>query len=165
MKKALSHADLLAALHYDPETGIWTRKRCWGKCKKGSAVGYVDTHGYRKIKLFGKNYYSGRLAFFYVNSNWPTEEIDHIDFNRANDTWNNLRAATKQQNRAHLRKRKNNTSSIKGVSWDKANKKWVAQLTFNKKNHKLGRFESCDLAQKAYAAAAKHYFGEFACAG
>ena len=35
-----------------------------------------------------------------------------------------------------------NTSGVKGVTWDKARKKWRAQIEFQKKHYNLGRYEN-----------------------
>lgn len=56
------------------------------------------------------------------------------------------------------RKRKNNTSGYKGVSWDAQRKKWVAQIRLQGKNHKIGRFLNLEDAIEARKQAEKKYF-------
>lgn len=56
---------------------------------------------------------------------------------------------------------KNNTSGRKGVTWDKAKHKWVAQIMFKGKNYTLGKFENKDDAIQAREVAEKNMFGDF----
>jgi hypothetical protein len=54
---------------------------------------------------------------------------------------------------------KNNTSGIKGVTWDKSRKRWVAQIEFQGKHYYLGRFTNKEDARKARESAEKELFG------
>lgn len=54
---------------------------------------------------------------------------------------------------------KNNTSGIKGVTWDKARQKWVAQIEFQGKRYNLGRFVYKEDAREAREIAEKELFG------
>lgn len=56
---------------------------------------------------------------------------------------------------------RNNTSGVKGVTWDKTRNKWVAQIQFRKKNYHLGRFEKKEDAIESRKIAEEKIFGEF----
>lgn len=56
---------------------------------------------------------------------------------------------------------KNNTSGIKGVSWNKERKKWVAQIGFKGKNYNLGRYCSIEEAKDIRKVAENELFGNF----
>ena len=56
---------------------------------------------------------------------------------------------------------KNNTSGIKGVSWDKARSKWVAQIVFQGKNYYLGRYDKKEDAAEARRIAEDKLFNNF----
>lgn len=90
------------------------------------------------------------------------EQVDHIDGDGLNNLDDNLRIATRQQNRANSRKSRTNTSGFKGVSWSKSSKKWMAQIVVDGKRHYLGVFEHKERAAKAHDRAALHHHGEFA---
>lgn len=124
-------------------------------------MGTIGKNLYRYMIICGHRCLASRLAFFYMTGNWPANQIDHIDKNPQNDSWQNLREATNQQNNANTGRQKNNTTGYKGVTWDKRNKKWRAQIMVNGRGIALGRFMCPAAAHMAYQIAANKYFGEF----
>ena len=56
---------------------------------------------------------------------------------------------------------KNNTSGIKGVTWDKRREKWHAQIQFKGKNYSLGYYDKKEDASEIRAIAEKNMFGNF----
>jgi hypothetical protein len=91
------------------------------------------------------------------------KEIDHINGNSLDNRKCNLRIVDRQQNNYNKRKMKNNTSGYKGVTYNKLNKKWLAQIQFNKQKIHIGLYDTVENAAIAYNIAAKEVFGEFAC--
>lgn len=88
--------------------------------------------------------------------------VDHINRNGLDNYRCNLRPATRLQNRMNCGLSKRNKSGFKGVSWHKSCNKWVAKIEINDKSIYLGLFDDKIEAAKAYNAAAKKHFGEFA---
>jgi len=88
--------------------------------------------------------------------------IDHRNGDGLDNRRCNLRPATDGQNGANRGKFTGCSSQFKGVSWDKANGRWVAQIRVNGKRHLLGYFQSEIPAASAYDDAAVRYHGEFA---
>lgn len=85
--------------------------------------------------------------------------VDHIDGDPLNNTKENLRICTKQEN---IRYRKPNkklgTSRYKGVSWNKKHKKWRSHIHVNNEQIYLGAFVSEKEAALSYnMAAIKHH--------
>lgn len=91
-----------------------------------------------------------------------SEFVDHIDTNPLNNMRENLRLATRVQNGQNREMQRNNTSGYKGVSWDKYNRRWMAQIRANGVSMSLGSFKDPLKAARAYNEAALKYHGEFA---
>lgn len=93
------------------------------------------------------------------------EQVDHIDRNGLNNKRDNLRVATRVQNRMNSGKRKSRdkppTSQYKGVHLING-KYWCSRITINKKRIVLGYFKNEIEAAKAYDEAAKEYYGDYA---
>lgn len=159
----LTRAELVSLLNYDPQTGVfrWAKRRFGTRF--GSEAGAIDpTHGYRRIKINGALYLAHRLAWLYVNGEWPESEIDHIDRNRANNSIANLRKATRSENQRNKPTYRNNQSGCKGVHWHKQHRKYVAVIQHQKRRIHLGLFRTLEDAANAYRAAAASMHGVFA---
>ena len=88
--------------------------------------------------------------------------LDHKDRNRFNNRLDNLRLATLSQNGANSRLSRANTSGYKRVCWNKTAEKWQADIMVNRKQFKIGLYDTKEEAAEAYRVAALHHFGEFA---
>ncbi|MEK0324126.1 MAG: HNH endonuclease [Nitrosopumilus sp.] len=162
----LNQEGLKEVLNYDKTTGLFYWKvQPIGRINVGDQAGsYIQ--GYNTIMFDGRNYRAHRLAFLWMTGSWPKEQIDHIDQNRANNSWSNLRECTNLQNQGNQKVCKNNVSGYKGVSWHTQRNCWRAQIGIqengkNRSKH-LGVFTDLKDAVDAYNAAAIEYFGEFA---
>lgn len=155
---------LRECLAYDPETGVFT----WlvapnRRIRVGRIAGVAcRTHGYRLIKVDGVGARAHRLAWLYMTGEWPAADIDHINGDRADNRWSNLRQATSTQNHANSKRPKHNTSGVKGVTWDSSRGQWMAGVQINGKRVHLGRFDSIEAAAAAYRAGAERVFGQYA---
>lgn len=56
---------------------------------------------------------------------------------------------------------KNNSSGVRGVTFDKKRNKWVAQITFQRKNYYLGRYDTKEEAIAARKAGEEKYYGKY----
>lgn len=154
---------LRSVLNYDPETGIFTWKiRPAFRTKIGSVAGYQMTKGYWMIGVKGTYYVAHRLAWLYVNGKWPADQIDHINGVKSDNRIVNLRQATNSQNHANAPKRSHNTSGVKGVSWHKKRRRWIASIRVHGKLEHIGEFRELSVAADAYSEKARSVFGEFA---
>src|SRR6266550_3100590 len=134
-------------LHYAPETGVFTWRAKVNRIHVGDVAGYIrhGVHGgYRVIRIGGRQYYAGRLAWLYVMGAWPVAEIDHINCDRADDRWCNLREATSAQNAFNRRLRIDNVAAAKGVRWGISCSKWQARITVDGKLCHLGFFNTTE---------------------
>ena len=90
-----------------------------------------------------------RAAWLLMIGEWPVEEIDHDDRNRANNTWLNLRPATRGQNRQNLSSR-TAKGGLRGAT-PRSNGKWVGQIKApGGKVTYLGIFDTEEEAHAAY---------------
>lgn len=153
----LTQKRLKEVIHYNLDTGIFTWIRRHGlNSMYGKAAGTNHNRGYRSIGVDGKIYLAHRLAWLYVNGYFP-KQVDHIDHNRSNNKYINLRCANASINSKNRSKTSRNTSSVVGVYWCKLNKKWRARITFNRKCIQLGLFKDIKDAQKARECAKVKY--------
>lgn len=89
-------------------------------------------------------------------------EIDHVNGDTLDNRRCNLRLATHSQNLANQKFSSANTSGFRGVSWDRASGKWLAQTRQHTKTIFIGRFLDPIEAARAYDQKARELFGEFA---
>jgi hypothetical protein len=95
----------------------------------------------------------------YIMEPGPDQEVDHRDGNGLNCVRSNLRLATKSQQAHNQKKRKNNTSGIKGVS--KCGSGWQATITVKYAQKWLGQYKTKEEAAAAYKAAAILFHKDF----
>jgi hypothetical protein len=152
---------LRGLLHYDSSTGVFTWRVAAGyRVHAGDVAGRGHHDGYRRIKVMWKEYGAHRLAFLYMTSRWPRNQIDHRNLNRADNRWCNLREATPSQNNSNSRAR--GMSGVKGAYRHKLTNKWVSEITAGEDRFYLGLFDTKEAAGMAYRAEAERLFGEFA---
>lgn len=90
-----------------------------------------------------------------------SDVIDHADGNGLNNTRENLRPCSYNQNSANRRKSVGTYSRFKGVTWVKARGKWKASIKAYGEVYFLGEFDNEQDAARAYDAAAIKIFGDF----
>lgn len=142
-------------IHYDKITGsfTWLRKNKTGTKRLPEAGSVSKVSGYRQIRINYELYYAHRLAFLYVDGRFPEYLVDHINMNRSDNRWSNIRHATKSINGKNRQMQANNTSGYNGVVFDKRSRKWVAQMKCSGANIHIGSFDSKEDAAAARSAA------------
>jgi hypothetical protein len=151
--------ELRFLLFYCPETGKWRWRISCGTKKAGTQAGSIDA-GRVKIRIRQKNYFSARLAFFYMTGRWPIQFVDHKNRRTDDDRWCNLREATSAQNQANSKHRKK--LGHKGATRPQFRRKYRARIIVGGIEHHLGMFNTPQAAHTAYMHAAKKHFGEYA---
>jgi hypothetical protein len=115
---------------------------------------HLSAKGYAVRKPKNKAIFMHRL----LNRTPLHMQTDHINDNKLDNRKENLRSVTNQQNHFNMLAQKNSKSGIRGVSWSKERKKWVAQIIINNKTIGLGRFFNLKDAIYARKKAEKVYF-------
>lgn len=143
--------NLLEIIKYEPENGTFERLK---RTSSNAAIGGINKHGYRVISVCGKPFYAHRLAWLYMTGDWPKGQIDHINGNRSDNRWCNLRDVSLQKNQQNLNSpQKNNTTGLLGVCYmgeNRRGKKYAASIYRNGVKHNLGYFETPEEAHVAY---------------
>ena len=156
-KKIHSVARLREIIRYDPATGMpWWIERKRGR-NRHKPAGQYSGKEYPQIIIEERYYYIHILAYALMTGEWPDEEVDHVNGNKHDNKWSNLRAATPAQQKMNCGLYKSNTSGHPGVCWDKSRDKWVVRVGVTQ----IGRFDSFDAAVEARERATDAMFGEF----
>jgi len=155
--------DLSRHLSYDPFTGVgtWLTFRA-SNAQKGAFAGSLKRNGYVYINYKTKLYRAHRLFWFLQTGHDPSGlTIDHIDGNKSNNKFLNLRLATQSQQIWNTTRRCDNSSGHKGVHFCKKRQKYRAYIKINKKQLCLGYYKTFKEAVAARQAKELELFGEF----
>jgi len=159
-KEKINHTELLKILKYDEKTGDFFAITPRGDRSAGDKCGYVCGGKYRVLRINKVNYLEHRLAWFYVHSQWPNGQIDHINGIKTDNRIENLRDVTARCNAQNIRKpHARNKSGFLGVHQRKSDGKWVAVINIDGKGRSkfLGSFTAPDIAHNAYLIAKRKY--------
>lgn len=161
-KSDLTAARLRELLHYDPETGVFTRKvRTAQMMRVGDIAGNPHENGYITVQLLGRTYRAHVLAWLYTHSAWPPEDVDHINRVRHDNRISNLRLASRSENLQNSGLSRRNTSRHKGVRRQvlsgEPTGRWQAFIYLHRRFTHLGIFSSVEDAAAARKAAEALY--------
>lgn len=149
---------LRETLHYNPETGvfIWIQPAS-NRVQAGMEAGRIhEVCGYRQIGVDGRRYQAHRLAWLYMTEEWPSDMIDHINCDRADNRFSNLRESCNSDNVKNRRKAgsQNKTGMLGVTAIDSG---FRARIQQDGKNIHLGVFDTAEEAHIAYKSAANKY--------
>jgi len=137
----LTQDTLKTLLNYDVNSGLFTWKVSpTNSVKKGSIAGTPDKYGYVTIRISGKLYMAHRLAWLYVYGKFPEKQIDHINHDKADNKINNLRDVSNSINQINIGIRSNNTSGVKGVTFNRQEKKWHSFIKIKGRKNHIGSY-------------------------
>lgn len=146
-------------LSYDENTGEFKWKET-GPGRKSEVAGTYHPCGYRTLRIGGRQCLAHRVAWYIMTGEQP-EEIDHINGVRDDNRFSNLRAASRSENQFNVPSLKNNTSGVKGVSWNKEKKAWDVEVWAYKKKYRGGRFRDFSQAVNAVISLRERLHREF----
>lgn len=147
----LTQNSLKEILSYNENTGVFTWLKSSSRTKAGANAGCLDKYGYMRIGINKKIYRLHRLAWLYMTGNWPNVYIDHIDGNKSNNIFSNLREATDGENKQNkTTAQERNRSGFLGVSIVKATGKFKASIGINGSNVTIGIYDAPEKAHEAY---------------
>lgn len=151
---ALTAERLRQILAYDPATGLWAWKARRSGIRPGQRAGTPNGEGRIQIRIDGVKRYAAPLAWLYMTGEWPSEMVDHINRNNADDRWANLRLATRGENctnRFFLKPKRPDLP--RGVTVHPGG--YAAKISVDGKRRHLGLFATPEEASEAYLAASR----------
>ncbi|MBI6122061.1 HNH endonuclease [Serratia marcescens] len=110
---------------YDPSSPSFLRWKInlGRRLKAGDCVGCISSYGYWRTKLQGKEIPVHRIIWQLHNGEIPAcMQVDHIDGIRVNNHISNLRLASVSENLQNQKRSAKNTTGVKGLSWNKADR-------------------------------------------
>ena len=157
-KRHFGFIEIHPGLWYEEKTGLpFSTKRSLGRGKGFSTDGDLkkitgkSRGGYYLVGVEGKMKSWHRIVYEHFNGPIPKGlQVDHFNNIKTDNRISNLQLKTNKDNSRCSLKQSNNTSGYPGVYWNKANKKWKAQITINGKKKHLGYFDSPEVAYEAY---------------
>lgn len=164
MASDLTAERLREVLHYDPETGVFTWRidtnRRGDHGNAGGRAGGLDAKGYVRITVDGCSVRAHRLAVLYVTGSKAPGMVDHINGDRTDNRWANLRIATPSGN-AQNRRRATTGSTSGLLGAHRARQRWRAHIGIDGRNIHLGTYDTAAEAHAAYVRAKRvlHPFG------
>lgn len=147
MKPNITQERLKQLLHYNPDTGKFTRLTKWGSQQIGDEPGCKSKFGYRYIGVDGKGYTAYRLAWLYVYGEFPAGDIDHINRDPTDDRICNLRSVTHSVN-LHNSLHRNPASKVKGV-YRTQEGHWQTSIKVGGVTYRLGTYKTIEEAADA----------------
>jgi hypothetical protein len=137
-------------LEYDPtsSTGLRWVKTTTNRVKPGEKAGQLHSTGYFKVSLHGINYPNSRLVWALVTGEDPGSlHIDHIDKNKLNNQFENLRLVTHRRN---MQNRSDQPTPGVGAYYHKQSGRWISMIGVGGKQVYLGIFGTPEKAAEAY---------------
>jgi hypothetical protein len=124
---------------------IFNDGRVYSKKSKKFLKEAIDSNGYKFVNLCNENgmcaiRISRLVADYFVENTENKNEVDHIDRNKSNNNYTNLRWVSSQENNLNKKKRKDNKSGFIGIYLN--NKKHYWRATYNKDGKQINKYFS-----------------------
>lgn len=167
----ISPATLRELMSYSPDTGllVWRwrdesyfkgkvgQRDRWNKMYAGTlALNAVHKDGYRHGHVLTRALLAHRVAWAIQTGAWPIGQIDHINGERSDNRFVNIRSVTAQENARNQKVRSRNTSGVMGVKTYRPGM-WRAAIEVDGKRKHLGVFDNFEDAVNARKEAEREY--------
>lgn len=130
--------------------GIASKQSKFNKTWAGKMAGCDMGAGYYAVSVDSKRYKAHRLIYQMVHGDADEySHIDHINGNPSDNRIENLRGATASSNAVNFKgSRIDSLSKVRGVSWNRRNKKWEASANYLGQRFYLGLYSDLKEAAK-----------------
>ena len=162
-KVALTPEGLHELLIYRPLTGEFLKRDKLSSKILPTGVPNIK-HGYLMVMVNGKSINAAKLAWIMMTGKAPPRgtEIDHINRNKKDCRWENLRLATRSENLQNQAVTVRNKSGYKGVSFNKLSNSWTVNISKEHFALTFRNFKDKHEAALVYNILARKYHGDFA---
>ena len=145
----------LEHVKYDPASGVFYRLPARnGHKNKIGPITSNNRDGYIRFRLGKKTVYAHRIAFEIMGVSIPDGyTVDHINGEKSDNRWANLRAVSRRMNQQNLRVHRN--GRLQGAAPLPGGRRFQAQIYKDGKQYNLGCFGSEIEAHNAYMKACK----------
>jgi len=166
---------LKECFEYFPDSGklVWSHRpenhfvssrehKRYCSTRLGKEAGRIRFDGYLELRLDYVYYGVHRIVYKLMTGEEPENFIDHINGDKSDNRWDNLREATSTQNNHNRKISKNNTTGYKGVSWNSHFGKYKSSIRVGEgRRIFLGYFDSLEEAKDSYNKAADQHHKEY----
>lgn len=162
--ESITAEDAREFFSYDPATGElrWRRAPAPNRPRlAGQIVGHIHQNGYHRLTWRLHVFLAHRIIWLLQTGTWPTLSIDHINGDRSDNRWSNLRLATAAQNCQNRKISSRNKTGVTGVHQLKTGK-WKAHIAINNRFMYLGQFDTKEEAAITRRAAELLFQKDFA---
>lgn len=135
----VQYKDTFVPVYIDKEDYEKVKKYNWRTSHKKNKIYIVTGQSRNGNLMYLHNYLMNYTPI-------PQQEIDHIDCNSCNNRKNNLRIISRQSNIDNTSVRIDNQIGIRGVSYNKRNKKYKCDFTHHKQRYYFKDWNSCEEA-------------------
>lgn len=153
--ESFTQKDLQDAFIYDENTGDLIHRLETRKSPKGSLATYSHFQGYLSVSIGRKEYLAHRIIWFIKTGHWPAQ-VDHINHDRTDNRWSNLREVVSRQNQLNTSLSSNNSSGVNGVRI-LPSKRYCAFIMVQGKQISLGTYDTLEEAASARKLADQKY--------
>jgi len=136
---------------YDPETGILSWRKPWGKRPLGARAGTQRPDGYWVVNYKSEMFFVHRVAYAIHHGDITLGHIDHINGDPSDNRIANLRLTTARGN--HQNRKAHRAGRLVGSCQVKSTGRWQSNICVDGKIIHLGTFATEAEASAAYAAA------------
>ena len=142
------------AFVYEQSTGNFY-SRSLSKKTSMVTVGVINRMGYVDVNFNGDVVSGHRLAWLYMTGEWPRKSIDHINGERADNRFENLRDVSAMVNAQNIRApRSTSSSGLLGAHKNNSpTRPWRSRITAGGVLIDLGEFKTAEEAHEAYMTA------------